>query len=103
MNYDRYQPQADLVPQARLAREAVTVVGVGAIGRQVALQLASIGVRQLVLIDFDVVDRTNVTTQGYAHRDLGQLKVDAVRQAVREIDPEIEVTAIADRFRESIP
>jgi len=53
------------VPSERLAQLLVTVIGVGAIGRQVALQLAAIGVRQLQLVDFDRVDNTNITTQGY--------------------------------------
>jgi len=54
-----------------LGQVKVTVIGVGAIGRQVALQLASIGVRRLQLVDFDAVDLTNVTTQGYLAEDVG--------------------------------
>ncbi len=49
----RFTRQQELVPQDRLLELKVTVIGVGAIGRQVALQLAAIGVRQLQLIDFD--------------------------------------------------
>src|SRR5690242_7328487 len=71
---DRFERQRDLVPGGRLASTAFTVIGVGAIGRQVALQLAALGARQLQLIDFDRVDNTNVTTQGYAGSDIGQLK-----------------------------
>ena len=41
---DRFARQQDLVPQDRLAELNATVIGVGAIGRQVALQLAAIGV-----------------------------------------------------------
>lgn len=62
---DRFSRQKDLVPAERLLSLVATVIGVGAIGRQVALQLAAIGVQQLRLIDFDVVDLTNITTQGY--------------------------------------
>jgi molybdopterin/thiamine biosynthesis adenylyltransferase len=76
-----------------------TVIGVGAIGRQIALQLAAIGVPRLQLIDFDRVETTNVTTQGYLASDVGQLKVAATRQAVEAIDPTILVEAFADRFR----
>jgi sulfur carrier protein ThiS adenylyltransferase len=76
------------------------VIGVGAIGRQVALQLASLGGRRLRLIDFDHVDATNVTTQGYsATHDVGMLKVAAVQRAIRWIDPAIAVEPIADRYR----
>jgi tRNA A37 threonylcarbamoyladenosine dehydratase len=50
---DRFARQAGLVPREQLAQLDVTVIGVGAIGRQVALQLASLGVQKLQLIDFD--------------------------------------------------
>ena len=53
---DRFQRQEDLVPRDRLADIKATVIGVGAIGRQVSLQLAAIGVPRLQIVDFDVVD-----------------------------------------------
>lgn len=97
---NRFERQADLVPQDRLAEMTATVIGVGAIGRQVALQLAAIGVRKLQLIDFDRVELTNVTTQGYLGRiDLGLPKVLATERAVHQIDPCVVVTSIPDRFR----
>jgi molybdopterin-synthase adenylyltransferase len=96
---DRFERQRDLVPQNRLVGLTATVIGVGAIGRQIALQLAAIGVRRMQLIDFDQVETTNVTTQGYLQGDIGQLKVAATRRAVEAIDPAIIVEACADRFR----
>jgi sulfur carrier protein ThiS adenylyltransferase len=83
----------------RLAGLKATVIGVGAIGRQIALQLAAMGVKQLQLVDFDRVELTNITTQGYRHGDLGQLKVTAACKSVEAIDPTILVDACADRFR----
>ena len=74
---NRFSRQQDLVPQDRLQQTPATVIGVGAIGRQVALQLASIGVPKLQLIDPDHVEATNITTQGYRVCDLGQCKVSA--------------------------
>ncbi len=95
----RFERQADLVPQSRLQELLVTVIGVGAIGRQVALQLAAIGIRRLQLIDFDHVEATNVTTQGYRTADIGQSKVSATTNDVRQIDATVEVESVEDRFR----
>jgi hypothetical protein len=96
---DRFERQHDLVPQSRLENLTVTVIGVGAIGRQVALQLVAIGVRRMQLIDFDQIELTNVTTQGYFQEDVGQLKVSGTRKAIGGIDPTVGVEVIADRFR----
>lgn len=96
---DRFERQSDLVPAEKLRSLTVTVIGVGAIGRQVALQLASLGVRRLQLVDFDRVEPTNITTQGYCIADLGQSKVEATARAVRAIDADVKVETINDRFR----
>ena len=95
----RFTRQQDLVPEQKLAALTCTVIGVGAVGRQVALQLAALGARRIQLIDFDTVEPTNITTQGFLHRDLGQLKVAATAEQIHAIDPEITVTTIPDRYR----
>ncbi len=51
--FDRFQRQESLVPRDRLMALAVSIIGVGAIGRQVALQLAALGIPKLQLVDFD--------------------------------------------------
>jgi sulfur carrier protein ThiS adenylyltransferase len=81
----------------------VTVIGVGAIGRQVALQLAAIGTQQIRLIDFDQVESTNVTTQGYLATDVGQAKVLATAAALRQIEPAVDVQVVEDRYRPKCP
>jgi sulfur carrier protein ThiS adenylyltransferase len=96
---DRFVRQADLVPSDKLQDLSVTVIGIGAIGRQVALQLAAIGTRRLQLIDFDSVDETNITTQGFARSDVDRFKVEAVRNEIGRMDPSIAVEKIADRWR----
>jgi len=98
---DRFTRQADLVPRDRLADLNITVIGVGAIGRQVALQLAAIGVCRLQLIDFDKVDETNLTTQGYRRQDVGTSKVNAMWHALVAIEPLMEVELTNDRYRPS--
>lgn len=96
---DRFVRQQDLVPSERLSELTITVIGVGAIGRQVALQLASLGVRRLQLVDFDVVDDSNVTTQGYWDRDVGGPKVLAMVQVIQALDPSMEIDPVQDRYR----
>jgi sulfur carrier protein ThiS adenylyltransferase len=96
---NRFVRQADLVPRQRLEQLRVTVIGIGSIGRQVALQLAAIGAPRIQLIDFDQVDATNVTTQCYLAADIGRPKVEATAEAIRRIDPAIQVEVIQDRYR----
>jgi sulfur carrier protein ThiS adenylyltransferase len=96
---NRFQRQDDLVPRDRVAYVRATVVGVGAIGRNVAVQLAAIGAPRIQLVDFDVVDATNVTTQGYSAADIGITKVLAALATIRQIDPTIQVEAVEDRYR----
>ncbi|QDT66719.1 ThiF family adenylyltransferase [Calycomorphotria hydatis] len=99
LQQDRFIRQQGLVPHEPLRQLTVTVIGVGAIGRQVALQLAALGARRLQLIDFDQVDLSNVTTQGYRHRDVGRSKVEVMQEAIHGFDPEIRVQVINDRYR----
>ncbi len=73
----------------------------GAIGRQVALQLAAMGVPAMTLIDDDVVAIENLAVQGYRHGDLGQAKVTAAKAVIVELNPEVDVSAVLDRFRRS--
>ena len=70
---ERYSQQRDLVPPDRLAACKATIIGVGSIGRQVALQLAAMGVQWLQLIDPQTVDTSNLASQGYLEADLGRV------------------------------
>ena len=99
IDIDRYARQADLVPRDRFADMTASVIGVGAVGRQVALQLAAIGVRHLQLIDYDSVEPSNVTTQGYRQSDIGRSKVAALQQSIAELDPTTEVATVFDQYR----
>ena len=103
MSHDRFVRQADLVPQTRLAGLSITVIGVGAIGRNLSLQLAAIGARRLQLVDFDHVDETNITTQGYWRQDLGLPKVAALGRTLTAIEPQLQLDLIPDRFRPQHP
>jgi hypothetical protein len=82
-----------------MASVCATIIGLGAVGRQVAVQLAAIGVRRMQLIDFDQVEPSNLSTQAYFTEELGTPKVVASRRAIGRIDPSIVVDSICDRYR----
>lgn len=100
---DRFSRQADIVPRERILDCKATVIGVGAIGRQVALQLTAIGVPHLQLIDFDHVEISNLATQGYLVTDMNQPKVDATATSCRQMNSDLNVEVILDRFKRSTP
>ena len=93
--------QRDLVPPAALAACHVLVVGVGAVGRQVALQLAAVGAPGFDLVDDDTVGVENLAPQAYWPADLGRAKVDATAGVCRSVNPGAAVTPYAERFRRS--
>ncbi len=99
---ERYSRQKDIVPPDRLAVCRATVIGVGAIGRQVALQLAAMGVPWLQLIDFDVVETSNLASQGYLEEDLGRAKVEATGELCHRISHGLELRQENERFRRSM-
>jgi sulfur carrier protein ThiS adenylyltransferase len=93
--------QRDLVPPAKLSACHPLVIGVGAVGRQLALQLASTGVTRMTLVDDDHVAVENLAPQGYTPADLGQHKVEATASRCRQIHPDLVVETHAERFRRS--
>lgn len=96
---DRDIRQRELVPPDKLATTRVTVAGVGAIGRQVALQLAAIGVPKISIADFDTVEVENLAAQGFFESDMGRPKVEAVSDICHAINPAVEVRTANDKFR----
>ena len=102
MSDERYSRQKSIVPRDRLEQCKATVIGVGAIGRQVALQLTAIGIPWLELIDFDVVEESNLASQGYLEENLQRYKVDATADLCQQINHGLDVQAVSDRFRRSM-
>ena len=99
---ERYSRQQDIVPPERLAACKTTVIGVGAIGRQVALQLTAMGIPWLQLTDFDTVEISNLASQGYLQDDLGKPKVEATARLCLQINNDLDIHEVKDRFRRSM-
>jgi len=71
----------------RLRRGTVGVAGLGGLGSHVAVALARAGVGTLVLVDFDVVEPTNINRQHFYLDQLGQPKVEALRATIGRVTP----------------
>ena len=99
---ERYSRQHDIVPPEALARCRATVIGVGAIGRQVALQLTAIGIPWLQLIDHDTVEPANLACQGYFESDLGRDKVIATLEVCQQLNRGLHVQISPIRYRRSL-
>ncbi|WP_040197973.1 sulfur carrier protein ThiS adenylyltransferase ThiF [Candidatus Soleaferrea massiliensis] len=76
----------------RMLKEgAVAIAGCGGLGSNIAVALARSGVGKLLLIDFDIVEPTNLNRQHYFIEHLGRYKVDALKEQIGRINPFIEV------------
>ncbi len=76
---------ADL--QQKFSESCVAVCGLGGLGSNVAISLARSGVGTLILIDFDMVDISNLHRQQYAVSHLGIFKTEAMKQILTEVAP----------------
>ena len=84
--------------QQRLLDAKVLVIGAGGLGSPAALYLAASGVGQLVIVDDDEVDLTNLQRQIlHTTGRVGQPKVDSARVALSQINPDIEVIPLRER------
>lgn len=99
--YARQLALAEVGPagQARLAAARVLVIGAGGLGCPVLQYLAAAGVGELLLLDDDLVEESNLHRQPlYAMTDIGARKVDAARAALLRLNPTITVRALAQRL-----
>lgn len=85
-------PQLGETAQRRLRNARVCVVGAGGLGAPVLLYLAAAGVGRLGVVDDDVVESSNLQRQVlHGVDDVGRPKVDSAADAVRALDPDVEV------------
>src|SRR5215472_13629883 len=90
-------PEIGMTGQKRLKNARVLVVGAGGLGSPALLYLAAAGVGTLGVIDFDVVDESNLQRQIiHGQSDIGRLKAESARDAVAEINPLVNVQVHAE-------
>ncbi|WP_195268360.1 sulfur carrier protein ThiS adenylyltransferase ThiF [Eubacterium sp. 1001713B170207_170306_E7] len=84
----------------KVRKARVAVAGLGGLGSSIALSLARTGVGTLHLVDFDVVEPSNLNRQQYRISHLGMPKAEALKQEIAEINPFVRVEAETLRVTE---
>jgi sulfur carrier protein ThiS adenylyltransferase len=77
--------------KTHLSRFRVGIAGAGGLGSNCAVALARSGVGTLVVVDYDVIEKTNLNRQYYFTNQVGLLKTDALRENIRNINPDVNV------------
>ena len=101
LRYSRHLliPEVGLEGQRKLKAASVLVIGSGGLGSPVALYLAAAGIGRIGLVDYDVVDASNLQRQViHGTSTLGTLKVESARQRMLDINPDIEVEVYNEPF-----
>lgn len=83
---------------ARLRAARVGIAGAGGLGSNVALMLARSGVEDMLIIDHDVVDASNLNRQQFWPRHVGRPKVEALAELLRELNPHIRLELLNARL-----
>jgi len=99
LRYSRHLmiPEVGLEGQRKLHAASVLVVGTGGLGSPVSLYLAAAGVGRIGLVDFDEVEASNLQRQIiHGTNRLGDLKVESARDRLLDLNPFLQVDAIAD-------
>jgi adenylyltransferase/sulfurtransferase len=97
LRYSRHLiiPEVGMEGQLKLKEAKVLLIGAGGLGAPLGLYLAAAGVGRLGVVDFDVVDFTNLQRQViHGTSDVGRKKLDSAAESMREINPNVRI----DRF-----
>ena len=87
----------------KLKKAKVCILGLGGLGSNVAILLARSGIGYLKLVDFDIVEASNLNRQQYRISHIGMKKTEAIRTIIKEINPFVEVEILNKKVdRENI-
>jgi len=101
LRYSRHLliPEVGLEGQKKLKEASVLVIGTGGLGSPVSLYLAAAGVGHIGLVDYDVVDASNLQRQViHGMSGLGTLKVESARRRMLDLNPDIDVQVFNEPF-----
>jgi adenylyltransferase/sulfurtransferase len=101
LRYSRHllMPEVGLAGQKKLKAASVLLIGTGGLGSPAALYLAAAGVGRIGLVDYDVVDFSNLQRQViHGTANLGALKVESARARMLDLNPDIQVEIYNEPF-----
>ncbi len=101
LRYSRHliMPEVGMDGQLKLKQAKVLCIGAGGLGSPLALYLAAAGVGKLGIVDFDVVDFTNLQRQViHDTNDVGRPKLASARETIADINPNVEVVGYETRL-----
>jgi sulfur carrier protein ThiS adenylyltransferase len=85
----------------KIKRSVVGIAGLGGLGSTVAITLARIGVGTLILVDFDVVEPSNLNRQQYSVSQIGMPKVEALLENISRINPYVRLQPFNEKLDQS--
>jgi len=94
LRYSRHLliPEVGLEGQRKLKNSSALIIGTGGLGSPVSLYLAAAGIGRIGLVDYDVVDSSNLQRQViHGTSTIGKLKVESARAKLLDLNPEIQV------------
>ena len=92
-------PEVGVEGQLRLRSSSAVIVGAGGLGSPLGIYLAAAGIGRIGVIDFDVVDTSNLQRQIlYSTQDVGRPKIELARERLLAINPHVEVEPHAERL-----
>jgi molybdopterin/thiamine biosynthesis adenylyltransferase/rhodanese-related sulfurtransferase len=101
LRYSRHliMPEVGMEGQLKLKQAKVLCIGAGGLGSSLTLYLAAAGVGRLGLVDFDVVDFTNLQRQViHGTNDVGRPKLESARETLEEINPHVSIETYETRL-----
>src|SRR5689334_7909995 len=96
LRYSRHliMPEVGMEGQLKLKQAKVLCIGTGGLGAPLGLYLAAAGVGRIGIVDFDVVDNTNLQRQVlFSTTDVGRPKIQAAADRLRGLNPDIQIDA----------
>jgi sulfur carrier protein ThiS adenylyltransferase len=82
----------------KVKRATVGIAGLGGLGSAVAVALARVGVGTLILVDFDVVEPSNLNRQQYFVHQIGRPKVEALRENISKVNPYVRILSCHEKL-----